>query len=364
MLSRRPAFPVDIEVDFARARLWGQIGFGYAIVSSAGWGGSISPSGTVYVSPGGDQTFTVVPDPGYSVSSVLVDGISRGAVTSYTFTNVQGNHTISATFVIFGPIFPKNILFYGTILSLGGVDRGSTRVFHVIVLWSGATQMQINNVSIFGTNNWTLPITMPQTFYSASANVNGSASVEVTLIVPHNANITSQAITFVFTCQSGNTQASVNCLVQFDVTIPPFLNPAQQVETAIGFGSRSSFRLCSILWKKTQKTSVTRVNYSSISYCCILASSREMKRNNEAQNSSLVNSSSFGFILHFAENHAGLNYHNHRRLLNMDPHIHAQLALDIRFHNGLHGRVVRVLQISLITRVNYSVLKGGARAKR
>ena len=34
------------------------------------------------------------------MADVLVDGISVGAVTSYTFTNVQANHTIAASFAI------------------------------------------------------------------------------------------------------------------------------------------------------------------------------------------------------------------------------------------------------------------------
>ena len=33
---------------------------------------------------------------------MLVDGVSQGAITSYTFTNVIANHTISASFVSSG----------------------------------------------------------------------------------------------------------------------------------------------------------------------------------------------------------------------------------------------------------------------
>ena len=51
--------------------------------------------------PGGaNQTFTITPDSGYSVSQVLVDGVSQGAISTYTFTNVAASHTISATFVL------------------------------------------------------------------------------------------------------------------------------------------------------------------------------------------------------------------------------------------------------------------------
>ena len=64
---------------------------------------AISPSGSVSVNAGATQTFTITPSAGYSISDVLVDGLSVGAVPSYTFTNVQSNHTIVASFSIFIP---------------------------------------------------------------------------------------------------------------------------------------------------------------------------------------------------------------------------------------------------------------------
>jgi hypothetical protein len=71
----------------------------YTITASAGANGSISPSGAVSVANGGSQTFTITPNAGYLVQDVLVDGGSVGAVTSYPFTNVGADHTISASFV-------------------------------------------------------------------------------------------------------------------------------------------------------------------------------------------------------------------------------------------------------------------------
>ncbi|MGD0280779.1 MAG: 6-bladed beta-propeller [Dissulfurispiraceae bacterium] len=70
----------------------------YSIIASAGTGGSISPSGTTTVSSGGSQTYTITASSGYSISSVLVDGSSVGAVSTYPFSNVTANHTISVTF--------------------------------------------------------------------------------------------------------------------------------------------------------------------------------------------------------------------------------------------------------------------------
>lgn len=68
------------------------------ITASAGEGGAISPSGSVQVARGSDQTFTITADEGYEIADVLVDGESIGAVNSYTFENVRARHTIEAVF--------------------------------------------------------------------------------------------------------------------------------------------------------------------------------------------------------------------------------------------------------------------------
>jgi hypothetical protein len=70
----------------------------FTITASAGSGGSISPTGNVVVNQGANQSFTITPNSGFSISSVTVDGANQGAISSYTFSNVQANHTISATF--------------------------------------------------------------------------------------------------------------------------------------------------------------------------------------------------------------------------------------------------------------------------
>ncbi len=70
----------------------------WTLTASAGSGGTISPSGTVYVAQGGSQVFTIAANTGYVISAVTVDGTNVGAVTSYTFSNVTANHTIAATF--------------------------------------------------------------------------------------------------------------------------------------------------------------------------------------------------------------------------------------------------------------------------
>lgn len=70
----------------------------YTITASAGENGSISPDGAQNVDFRGSATYTITPDEYYLVEDVKVDGVSVGAVKTYTFENVRADHTIAATF--------------------------------------------------------------------------------------------------------------------------------------------------------------------------------------------------------------------------------------------------------------------------
>jgi hypothetical protein len=71
----------------------------YTITASVnGAGGVISPAGATPVNYGGSLAVQITPDSGFLVSDVLVDGVSVGAVTLYTFNNVTADHTIVASF--------------------------------------------------------------------------------------------------------------------------------------------------------------------------------------------------------------------------------------------------------------------------
>ncbi len=70
----------------------------YTIAASTGTGGSVSPSGSTFVTQGNSQSYAITASSGYRISDVKVDGSSVGAVSFYTFSNVTTTHTISATF--------------------------------------------------------------------------------------------------------------------------------------------------------------------------------------------------------------------------------------------------------------------------
>ena len=70
----------------------------HTLTATAGTGGTISPSGAIAVNAGASKTFTITANSGYLISDVKVDGVSQGTIGVYTFTNVMGDHTISASF--------------------------------------------------------------------------------------------------------------------------------------------------------------------------------------------------------------------------------------------------------------------------
>ena len=61
---------------------------------------TIKPAGVTSVDAGDSQQYTITPKTGYDIADVEVDSVSIGAAISYTFTNVQANHTISASSAI------------------------------------------------------------------------------------------------------------------------------------------------------------------------------------------------------------------------------------------------------------------------
>lgn len=61
-------------------------------------GGNMDPVGTVTVGSGGSKTFTITPDAGFRIDYLEVNGANKGALTTYTFTNVKSNQTINVYF--------------------------------------------------------------------------------------------------------------------------------------------------------------------------------------------------------------------------------------------------------------------------
>jgi len=124
------------------------------ITASSGSNGSITPSGVTAFAAGSQPTFTLTPDAGYYVDDILVDGISVGAATSYTFPSpVVTPHTLAAVFALAtievtldaqgGTVSPETI--YATYGDLYGTLPIPTRTGHAFEGWftsaSGDTEV-------------------------------------------------------------------------------------------------------------------------------------------------------------------------------------------------------------------------------
>ena len=93
------------------------------ITATAGMNGSIDPDGAVQVNKGDDQTFTIKPDKGYEIEDVAVNGVSVGAVDSYTFYNVQAPQAIYASFK---PIAPNTFTITASAGTNGSISPSGT----------------------------------------------------------------------------------------------------------------------------------------------------------------------------------------------------------------------------------------------
>lgn len=69
----------------------------YSITSNVEGEGYVSGPTSAYATE--SVTISFVAGDGYQVSNVTVDGVAKGAITSYTFTNLSSNHTVTVTFV-------------------------------------------------------------------------------------------------------------------------------------------------------------------------------------------------------------------------------------------------------------------------
>ena len=70
----------------------------YTITANANEGGTITNEGELTVKFDSSATYEIVPDEGYYIDTVIVDGDDIGAVSTYTFDGISSDHTIEAVF--------------------------------------------------------------------------------------------------------------------------------------------------------------------------------------------------------------------------------------------------------------------------
>lgn len=161
----------------------------YTINATSGSNGTISPSGDIEVIQGLDQTFTITPDPNCVIVDVLVDGSSVGAVSSYTFTNVTGEHTISASFELVTNTITATAGSNGSISPAGNVEviEGENQTFFITadpgyviatVMVDGASVGAVSRYTFsYVTTGHTISVIFAPITHTITANAGSNGSI-------------------------------------------------------------------------------------------------------------------------------------------------------------------------------------------
>ncbi len=177
------------------------------ITASAGTGGTVSPGGTVPTPTGINAIFTVIPNTGYNIKQVLVDGNSVMPLASgntYTFNDVETTHTISASFIGQIETLTASTGPWGTISPSGSVpvNYGSSQTFTLTPHTGYDAHLTVDGVPVTLTgNNYTLSnVTGTHTLVAsfslqtetltASAGTNGSINPSGSITVNYGASQT------------------------------------------------------------------------------------------------------------------------------------------------------------------------------
>jgi hypothetical protein len=175
----------------------------YTINATSGANGIVTPAGISTVNYGATPTYLITPNPGYHVADVLVNGVSVGAVTTFTFTSITANQKISATFaqnaaLSITQLNPSSATAGGagfplTVTGTGYIP-GST------VYWNG-----VSRSTTFGSTTQVTAMILASDIASA-----GTASVTVINPGPITSNAATFTIipnTFTITATSGSNGA-------------------------------------------------------------------------------------------------------------------------------------------------------------
>jgi uncharacterized repeat protein (TIGR02543 family) len=179
----------------------------YTITASAGSGGQISPSGATQVNEGNSQAYTIAANAGYHISDVMVDGSSVGAVSSYTFTNLTANHTISATFAVNTYTITASAGSGGQISPVGTtqVNAGNSQMYTI----TANAGYHVANVLVDGGSAGAVT---SYTFTNVTANHTISASFDI-----DETDVTAPTVTNL-SPQADYIQAPLNTLITLHIT--------------------------------------------------------------------------------------------------------------------------------------------------
>ncbi|MFA5366259.1 MAG: hypothetical protein WC325_13845, partial [Candidatus Bathyarchaeia archaeon] len=144
----------------------------YTITPSHDVGCTITPSTPQTVAEGGSQGFTYSANTGYNLSGAYVDGNPVAVTGSYTFSNVDADHTISITSV---PKIRYNNLTVSDTVANKSVTFSAYATSGAYNLSSGILSINNNGSTV----NYTIPLTGLEGWANFTLTLNDTVGLEV-----------------------------------------------------------------------------------------------------------------------------------------------------------------------------------------
>lgn len=94
--------------------------------------GTITPSGTLAILSGESQAYSISPSSGWEIGSITIDGTIIENTSSYSFSNISANHTISVSFAVTNDFtIISSVTGDGNIIPLGTtvVSAGGSQLY-------------------------------------------------------------------------------------------------------------------------------------------------------------------------------------------------------------------------------------------
>jgi len=155
----------------------------FVITAEGADNGDIEPSGATVFTSGSDAHYTIIPDNGYKVDTLTVDGSLVSSSTNYIFNDVIADHSISATFAALPDTIKPTIHINGSAdikIFIGDSykDQGATAEDRYLGVTTDLTGQidTVNNVDTKKAGTYTVQ-------YSVSDAAGNKSTVSRTVIV-------------------------------------------------------------------------------------------------------------------------------------------------------------------------------------
>lgn len=152
--------------------------------------GSISPAGDVHVKKGASQSYTITANSGYKIKDLVVGGVSKGALASFSYSNVSKKDTLVAQFAPAWDTVTVSASTGGAVSPTGKVvvrRNANQTLVNTPASGYSLTGIKIDGAaksmssSYFnGATNWTMGNVVGNHTYAATFTRNDTISVTVT----------------------------------------------------------------------------------------------------------------------------------------------------------------------------------------